>query len=221
MLQFFKYCVGSRRDSSSESPIDNAEQAASAADTDVSVPAVANGHSIETAVRARIEHTRAVSAAALGVRPVFVPSFREDATRARLRAETLADGFPADAIEAWKEYLVFCPRDASAWFAFGEAWMRCEDATMALAAFEKVVELDRQHGLAFGMIGHIRHFFGQLEEAIIAYETAHRLRPHCSDMATELLRLYEATHRSSKADALRDVYRQPASRNQSKCTMTG
>ncbi|MGC6418837.1 MAG: tetratricopeptide repeat protein [Bradymonadia bacterium] len=174
-----------------------------AADTDVSVPVVAQDKSIESAVRSRIEQTRSVSVAALGVRPIFVPSFREDATRARLRAETLADSFPAEAVEAWKEYLVFCPRDAAAWFAFGDAWMRCENATMALAAFEKVVELDRQNALAFGLIGHIRHFLGQLEDAIVAYERAHLLQPNCPDMMKELLGLYELTSRSSRAEVLR------------------
>ncbi|MEE2757001.1 MAG: hypothetical protein VYA30_10080 [Myxococcota bacterium] len=176
---------------------------ASESDTAVDVTPVASGQQLQDVIRERSAPRRQFTFQERGVRPALVPSLREHTTCIRLVAESLAYDQPAESIVSWKEYLSFCPRDSAAWFALGQSAVTVEDFGLARRAFEHVIELDGQHGLAYGALGFVFAQTGHLEHAFTCYKKAVHLRPTCDDMKAELVRLCEHVGEFELAGQLR------------------
>ena len=174
-------------------------------DTEVESPAIETPQpQLADVVRERAV-VRRFKASERGIRPVFVPSLREDSTRLRLRADALQDQSPEHALQLWREYITLCPRDADAWFAFGQCALMSGLDRQAHRAFQMTIELDETYGLAEAALGFLVEKSGDLLAAKSHYERAVHLRPRCLDMLKELVRVTAALGQAEEAEALRDT----------------
>ncbi len=171
-------------------------------DTAVEVKSVAAVQQLQDVVRERSAPRRQFTFKERGVRPLLIPSLREHTTCIRLVAESQGYDQPVESIESWKEYLSFCPRDLEAWFALGQSAVTVEDFALAQRAFEHVIDLDGQHGLAHGALGFVSAYLGHWEQALASYRRAVNLRPNCEDMKMELARVYEQVGEIELAEEL-------------------
>ena len=127
-----------RKDRQAEEPAADSE----ISDTEVESPAIEPPkQGLAEIVRERTNHRRFL-ASDRGIRPVFVPSLRENATRLRLRADALQEQSPEHALQLWREYITLCPRDSDAWYAFGQSALMSGLDRQAHRAFSTTVELD-------------------------------------------------------------------------------
>ena len=137
-----------------------------------------------------------------GIRPVFVPSLRENATRLRLRADALQEQSPEHALQLWREYITLCPRDSDAWYAFGQSALMSGLDRQVHRAFSTTVELDPHHGLAEAALGFLVEKTGDYASAQMHYTRAVELRPNCLDMLGELVRVTSVMGQAEEAEAL-------------------
>jgi len=153
-------------------------------------------------VREKVSHDRKFSAINRGVSPAFIPSIREISTCVRIEAETLSFAEPRSAVTAWQAYLTLHPRDADAWFSYGQCSVVLDEDDDAIRAFSTALRIQGDYGLAHGALGFVLARQGAIQDAIAQYQRAIECRPTCVDMMSELARLYERAGASAEADAL-------------------
>ena len=182
-----------------------AQELAKEGDTAVETPRLSEpAADVTSIVRDKARGRRQFRAADRGVAPVFVPSIREVATCLKLEAEALGLEQASAAQTVWQEYLTLNPRDVEAWFSYGHCAVLIEQDERARQAFQMVIQLEPNHGLAHGALGFVVARMGWLDHAIKHYQAAVNLRPGCLDMLSELARLYERNGQAELAATLWD-----------------
>ena len=126
-----------------------------ASDTDIQEVAPSPPeHDFSSIVREKARKRRSVRVSDRGVRPMLVPSLRESTTRFKVIATKLSERKPTEAMHYWQDYLELRPQDADAWFSMGRCCLHLGYADEAQHAFQKTVNLDNEHSLAFGALGY-------------------------------------------------------------------
>lgn len=101
-------------------------------------------------------------------------------TREKLWIQALVEdwrGNREQGIENYKVYVAQYPDDDSAWFRLGYAYMMTNQNELGLAAFKKVIELNRTSPGAYINLATIYGNLGKNDESLVNYEKAFELRP--------------------------------------------
>ena len=148
--------VGAPRMSAFRFESGRASPASAPQDTAVEAPAIeARGPDFATVVREKARRRRGIRAADRGVSPVLVPSLRETSVRLRAIAGHISDRKPNEAAHYWRNYLNLEPGDVDAWFTYGRCLLGAGFDDDATAAFQRVLDLNPDHSLAWAGLGYV------------------------------------------------------------------